>query len=396
MDLGEVAQGSQERYVSRGDRFRRSRVGRYRTRGVGDRHRSTGGSRREYGPARMPEATLDPPYPVVLAATTFVLVSAAGAALLSHSWSLAVVLLGVVVLPWARSPGARQGAAVGAAGAAVGLALTRVLGMLEAPSWLLGAALVMCAVRAWVLQREAVRRWASIRRVVAVETATPLEQALSEALRAPPEERRLKLDRAVVALASAAPESAPGDPVARRALWINVYNVLAAHASQGRRSVAFDAVLEPFRLRYPVFGRRLSPNDIEHGLLRDNACPPGWPRRALRAGDPRLAWRVPLDPRIHFALNCSSRSCPPIRVYEASDLEAQLERAQASFCTTETQFDAQRGRVTTSKILRWYARDFGGHDGVRRRLAAVLGVPAIRSASIAYAPYDWTNPEGHE
>jgi len=54
---------------------------------------------------------------------------------------------------------------------------------------------------------------------------------LSEALRAPPEARRWRLAHAVVALASAAPEAVPVDPRARRALWINVYDVLAAHGS---------------------------------------------------------------------------------------------------------------------------------------------------------------------
>lgn len=333
---------------------------------------------------------------MVLAATTVAVMGTAGAALLSHSWGLAVVLMGVGGLPWARSTGSRLGAVGVATGAAVGLVVAHALAMIEAPSWLLGTAIVICAMRGSVLQREAIRRWACVERVVADATVMPLGQALSEALRAPPEARRWRLAQAVVALANAAAEAVPVEPRARRALWINVYNVLAAHASQGRRSVAWDAVLESFRLRYPVFGRYLSPNDIEHGLLRDNACPPGWPWRALRAGDPRLAWRVALDPRIHFALHCSSRSCPPIRVYDGSDLEAQLERAQASFVAAETRFDARRGRVTTSKILRWYARDFGGHDGVRQRLATVLGVPAIRTASIAYAPYDWTNPEADE
>jgi len=42
---------------------------------------------------------------------------------------------------------------------------------------------------------------------------------------------RWRLAHAVVALASAAPEAVPVDPRARRALWINVYDVLAAHGS---------------------------------------------------------------------------------------------------------------------------------------------------------------------
>ena len=39
--------------------------------------------------------------------------------------------------------------------------------------------------------------------------------------------------------------------------------------------------------------------------------------------------------RIHFALNCGARSCPPIRVYAAAKLETQLNTAARSFCSQE-------------------------------------------------------------
>ena len=41
---------------------------------------------------------------------------------------------------------------------------------------------------------------------------------------------------------------------------------------------------------------------------------------------------APLDPRIHFALVCGAKSCPPIKVYTAEALEEGLEAAAASFC----------------------------------------------------------------
>jgi len=41
----------------------------------------------------------------------------------------------------------------------------------------------------------------------------------------------------------------------------------------------------------------------------------------------------PLDPRIHFALVCGAKSCPPIRVYTPASLEPGLEAAAQAFCS---------------------------------------------------------------
>ena len=45
--------------------------------------------------------------------------------------------------------------------------------------------------------------------------------------------------------------------------------------------------------------------------------------------------------RIHFALNCGARSCPPIRVYAAAKLEAQLNTAAKAFCSQEVSHTQQ-------------------------------------------------------
>lgn len=93
---------------------------------------------------------------------------------------------------------------------------------------------------------------------------------------------------------------------------------------------------------YRVAGQTLSLDDLEHGLLRHNRASPN----PLRWGfwspqhfvglkdvddDPRAAWAVPLDSRIHFALNCGARSCPAIRYYEAEGLDEALDGAAAAF-----------------------------------------------------------------
>ena len=68
-----------------------------------------------------------------------------------------------------------------------------------------------------------------------------------------------------------------------------------------------------------------------------------------------------IDPRIHFALNCASRSCPPIAWYRGDRLSIELDQAAASFLESGgMQFNIDRGIVWLSQLFRWYAADFGG------------------------------------
>ena len=192
---------------------------------------------------------------------------------------------------------------------------------------------------------------------------------------------------------------------ARLAFWINLYNALvldAAIAFGVRRSVTEGrlGVLAFFRrAAYTVGGRRMSANDIEHGILRRNR--PHWslPGPAFGPSDARLTWAPPVfDPRVHFALNCASRSCPAIGVYDASAMDEQLELAARHFIASEVAIDPARGQVRASKIFSWYQADFGGRAGLislwlrylpesdgRRWLAAHAA-----NARITFAPYDWS------
>jgi len=40
----------------------------------------------------------------------------------------------------------------------------------------------------------------------------------------------------------------------------------------------------------------------------------------------------PVDPRIHFALVCGAKSCPPIKVYTPTSLQEGLDTATMAFC----------------------------------------------------------------
>lgn len=189
------------------------------------------------------------------------------------------------------------------------------------------------------------------------------------------------------------------------AFWINLYNALvidAVIAFSVEESVTegFAGALRFFRrAAYDVGGRRFSCDDIEHGVLRANRGHPYIPGPQFALSDPRCAWVIsPLDPRIHFALNCASRSCPPIGVYDAENIDGQLDLATANFVNAEVEIDPERGELRLSQIFNWYAGDFGGRDGVLAFLLEHLPAGEDREwlasrrhdVTLNYQPYDWT------
>lgn len=198
--------------------------------------------------------------------------------------------------------------------------------------------------------------------------------------------------------------------------WINMYNSLIVHAvcvfgpatSTLERLTWFDKV------SYNIGGHRFSANDIEHGILRSNAPSPAslWSILGISQlakptfaseKDPRVQYIMPkVDPRIHFALNCGARSCPPIKVFSVDSLDEGLDAAAEAFCEGEVRFDANTRELYLSSIFKWYASDFGAtkeervqfilphltDEKTRQALQKCLdeGDPI----QFRYLPYDWS------
>jgi hypothetical protein len=112
-----------------------------------------------------------------------------------------------------------------------------------------------------------------------------------------------------------------------------------------------------------------------------------------------------MDPRVHFALVCGAKSCPPIRTYTAEGLDAQLDAAAEAFVTGDVEIvDDSNSTVRCSKIVgEWYAEDFGVDDASRLRwmsrylplgstkreeVDAILGGGG--DVKLETAEYDWT------
>ena len=179
----------------------------------------------------------------------------------------------------------------------------------------------------------------------------------------------------------------------QRTFWINLYNVLTLQAVVEHGHPGSNPLKQlPFftRKNWVIGPHRFSLDDIEHGILRGNRRNPFFPFKPFEAADPRLGWSLPLEPRIHFALNCGAKSCPPIGVYTAELLEEQLELATHSFLQSEVEIDGNVLRL--SALLKWYQADFGGRDGVVQLLGRVLGFEGLELARLkwVYKPYSWT------
>jgi hypothetical protein len=70
------------------------------------------------------------------------------------------------------------------------------------------------------------------------------------------------------------------------------------------------------------------------------------------------------DPRIHFALNCSTLGCPVLKdgLYSADNIENELEQAARLYIRSPrgSRIDKDNGILHLSLIFKWYRNDFKG------------------------------------
>ncbi len=185
----------------------------------------------------------------------------------------------------------------------------------------------------------------------------------------------------------------------RLAFWINAYNAcmlgrVAAHYPIRRNAGLVGSIRNALANRpdnsvwqirdvftggfCDVAGATRSLDEIEHGIIR-----PTWG-----------------EPRIHFAVNCAARSCPPLaaEAYVPERLDEQLDRAVRGLVANPEHFALDRtgaGSLTLNRVLDWYGDDFGGTDGVRDFLARYLPEDDARflrrpGLEVRYFEYDWT------
>ena len=65
------------------------------------------------------------------------------------------------------------------------------------------------------------------------------------------------------------------------------------------------------------------------------------------------------DPRIHFALVCGAKSCPPIKIYNPTNVDLALQLAAESYFMSELQVHLERQLIILPRLLQWFSIDFG-------------------------------------
>jgi len=118
---------------------------------------------------------------------------------------------------------------------------------------------------------------------------------------------------------------------------------------------------------YPISGKRKGWPSNSIGQI-----PGVWKKWKIRMAEQEMTldelehrWIRSLDePRIHFAINCASIGCPPLRnePFQASKLELQLEEQTREFLASNhgLRFTPVSQKLSLSKLFEWFSRDFEG------------------------------------
>jgi hypothetical protein len=148
------------------------------------------------------------------------------------------------------------------------------------------------------------------------------------------------------------------------AFCLNVYNLMIKHAfaQVGRPESSMKREFFFSNISYNIGGEVYSLNDVENGILRGNKKPAGFHiYRPFGSGDARLAHIMEdPDPRLHFALNCGAKSCPPVKKYTKEAVFEELRVVAIAFCMSDenVQVNVQKSEVRISKLFHWYLYDF--------------------------------------
>lgn len=209
-----------------------------------------------------------------------------------------------------------------------------------------------------------------------------------------------ELDRYIESLRTTSPGTlAAASREARLAFWINAYN-----ACMLRRVISHYPLIENAspglvgRVQNRIAGRPENSVWQIRDVFTGEFCTVAGEERSLDEIE-HVIIRPMGEPRIHFAVNCAARSCPPLipQAYTAEGLDEQLDARVRAFLATPAQFspDPAAGVVHLNPILSWFGEDFGGPQGVKAFFAPYVsgGIRELMEdpeVELSFTDYDWT------
>ncbi|HAS44569.1 MAG TPA: DUF547 domain-containing protein [Microscillaceae bacterium] len=179
-------------------------------------------------------------------------------------------------------------------------------------------------------------------------------------------------------------------PEKQLSFWINVYNAF----------IQIEFAKTPNHKPKDFFTRKCIPiaqtiisfDFIEHGILRRSKFKYslGYFNKLFPNRMEKMLRVKKVDYRIHFALNCGARSCPPIAFYTPEKIHEQLDLATTAYLESESIYHPENNSIEIAKLMFWFKGDFGGKKGVWHMLRQFKIIPPEASPKIIYRTYDWT------
>jgi len=130
-----------------------------------------------------------------------------------------------------------------------------------------------------------------------------------------------------------------------------------------------NGLIGPWDIPFIKVGKRIiSLGDIEHRILRK------------------------LDePRIHFAINCASTSCPRLlnEAYTTKSLEEMLKNQTQAFLSDTTKNKISNNEIKLSRIFKWFENDFTKQGSLISFINKYGYFDLSQNAEIQYLEYDW-------
>jgi len=154
------------------------------------------------------------------------------------------------------------------------------------------------------------------------------------------------------------------------AYFINAYNAVTVKLILDHYPLkSIRKLITPWRFkRFGLEGEKISLNHIEHQILRKMN-----------------------EPRIHFAINCASASCPKLfnTAFYAHTMEEQLEEATTLFINDPLRNQLSKKEMAISRIFQWFASDFGTKKERHAFVRKYATQPIDKNAKVRFLNYDW-------
>jgi hypothetical protein len=153
--------------------------------------------------------------------------------------------------------------------------------------------------------------------------------------------------------------------------WINAYNAFTVQLILDNYPVkSIKDIKDPWGKKFFKLGTKsYSLEEIEHEILRKMN-----------------------EPRIHFAINCASFSCPNLvnQAFTETKLETQLEAAAKAFVNDKTKNTIATDTIEISKIFDWFSGDFKTKGTIIDYLNKYSTVKISKNAKIKFKEYNWS------